>query len=293
MCGSAVSSDVRAARSCYVPGIFLSDGAGGAPSGSDALLLESPPLCRSDDTLDDSRHPLGAALGRRGPGTGLRQARTAAEVAQWQRLFDSLAAPGAERVLPHLGLRTADALPLRETVAPVAQELSTILAKTKGPAAVRRANLALAGAYAELERHGARLARGVFSLGGDDFPGAAAVAAMAEWDRALRALAGRNGARDGIPAAKRDIVVALIGHHLAAMEPLDTLAAQPSAGNGSSHDVDWLVDLARWRRYAIVCRALARVLTPAERQHLVVHYRSLGTWRDVVRGNGAIAPSWG
>lgn len=247
-------------------------------------------------------------MGRRGPGSGLRQARTAHEAAQWCRLFGALASPHAERVLPHLGLRSGDAAALGAVASRVHRSLRSIMAGTHGPAQLRRVNAALAEGYAELERqHGARLARGVFALSGDGFPTADAPALMAGWDRALRQMAGDpRGA--GVPEAKRDIVVALIGHHLAAVEPLDTLAAAESAnGAEPTTDLEWLVTLARWRRHATVFRALARVLTPAERQRLVVFTQpyprndslpvngrpDAAGRRDVMRVVGAGAPSWG
>ena len=231
-------------------------------------------------------------MGRRGPGTGLRQARTAIEAAQWRRLFDALASAQVERVLPHLGLRSGDGLALRDTARRVRDSLDTILAGTRGADLLERANDALAGAYADLEhQHCARLARGVFALSSDGFPGPDASALMATWERSLRAMAG-DERHTGVPAAKRDIVVALIGHHLAAIEPLDTLAAEHAAGGPkTTADLDWLVALARWRRYAIVRRALARVLTPSERLRLVGFAASPDPWRadgrrDVMRAAG-------
>lgn len=223
-------------------------------------------------------------MGRRGPGTGLRQARTAIEAAQWRRLFDALASPQAEPVLPHLGLRSGDALALRDTAGRVRDSLDAILAETRGADLLERANDALAGAYADLEhQHCARLARSVFALSSDGFPGPDATGLMITWERSLRAVAGGDELHTGIPAAKRDIVVALIGHHLAAIEPLDTLAAEHATGSPkTSTDLDWLVALARWRRYAIVRRALARVLTPSERLRLV----GFDSRRDVMREAG-------
>jgi hypothetical protein len=231
-------------------------------------------------------------LGRRGPGAGLRQAQTAFEAAQWRRLFDALASPEAMHVLPHLGLRSGDAPRLRDVATEVRTSLDTILAGTHGADLLDRANDVLAGAYADLEhQHCARLARGVFALSSDGFPGPDEAAVMAAWDRSLRALARGDGLHAAVPAAKRDIVVALIGHHLAAIEPLDTLAAEHAAGGRTTTaDLDWLVDLARWRRYAIVRRALAKVLTPSERQRLVGSAAPPDPWqagrRDVVRAAG-------
>jgi hypothetical protein len=204
-------------------------------------------------------------LGRRGPGSGLRQARSALEAVQWRRLFDALASPQAQLVLPHLGLRSGDALALRDTAGRVRDSLDAILAETRRAGLLARANDALAAAYADLEhQHCARLARGVFALSSDGFPGPDAAGLMVAWEHSLRAMAEGHEQHTGIPAAKRDIVVALIGHHLAAIEPLDTVAAEHAAA-----DLDWLVALARWRRYASVSRALAKMLTPSERLRLV------------------------
>ena len=215
---------------------------------------------------------VGAPLGRRGPGTGLRQARTTVEAAHWRCLFGALASPQAECVLPHLGLRTGDEPAVREAAAQVYASLSSIMARTRGSVLVERVNIALAAAYADLKRcHGARLARSVFALGGDGFPGRDAAAQFASWDAALRRLAGDDEAAAGMSAAKRDVVVALVGHHLAGMQPLDGIAAAGTAnGRQAPGAVAWLVTLARWRRYAKVRRALARVLTPAERQRLAL-----------------------
>jgi len=215
-----------------------------------------------------------AGLARRGPGTGLRQARTAGEAAQWRSLFDALASPAADRALPHLGLRATDGPALRDVAARGRESLSSILAETRGqPELLARVNLALAEAYAELERQqGARLARCVFALSADGFPGAQASELMASWDASLRALADAHGG--DLPAAKRDIVVAVIGHHLASVEPLDALAAAPPLnGAASTAKLAWLLALARWRRHATVRRALARVLTPGEQKRLAVFAR--------------------
>jgi len=169
-------------------------------------------------------------LGRRGPGTGLRQARTEHEAADWLRLFEALATASLDGMLPHLGLRPADAPALQEVSRRASDRLRAILARTRGAALLARANDALAAVYADFEqRSSARLARGVFALAGDGFPGPDALALMAGWDRSLREVAAGGG---DLPAAKRDVAVAVIGHHLAAMEPLDTLAAAPRNGSG-------------------------------------------------------------
>jgi len=226
-------------------------------------------------------------LGRRGPGTGLRQARTEDEAAQWLRLFDALASASVDGVLPHLGLRPADAPALHDISRQASDRLQAILARTHGAPLLARVNRSLAASYADFERqHSARLARSVFALAGDGFPGPDAPALTAAWDRALRGAAAGGGE---LPAAKRDVVVALIGHHLAAMEPLDTLAtATPNGSAGPASDLEWLLALARWRRYAIVVRALARVLSPGERQRLLEHAAppAPGDRRDVLRAAG-------
>jgi hypothetical protein len=228
-------------------------------------------------------------LGRRGPGDGLRQARSTSEAEQWLRLFDALASDGTDGVLPFLGLRIADAAPLRAAARDAAVELQAILAETRDAASddvvVALVNDALSNAYAGVERRcGARVARGVFLLCGDGFPPAGAAELMAQWDASLRAIA-----RDGrsIASTKREVVLALLGHHLAAVAPLDTLAA----GHDTADGISWLASLARWHRHAVVRRALGRVLTPAE-QHALLAARPAAR-RDVLRGDGAPAPSWG
>lgn len=175
-------------------------------------------------------------------------------------------------MLPHLGLRNSDGPAVRESALRVRASLNSIMARTRGPVQVERVNAALAAAYADLERrHGARLARSVFALGGDGFPGADAPALFASWDAELRRLADDAGAGSGLSPAKRDVVVALVGHHLAGMQPLDSIAATRMAGERESAGaLEWLIALARWRRYATAWRALGRVLTPAERRRLAV-----------------------
>lgn len=203
----------------------------------------------------------------RGPGSGLRQARTAAEAVQWHRLLEALGAPHSDAVLPHLGLRSADAETLRAVCTGAAASLTTIMSETSEPAMLGAANAALQRAYAELEQAGgARLARAVFALGDDGFPGSGERELMLCWDAALRSLREGGLEEAALPAAQRDIVVALLGHHFATVEPLDTLAAQVSREGR----LGWLVELARWRRFASVCRALAKVLTPLERQRVAL-----------------------
>ena len=215
---------------------------------------------------------VGAPLGRRGPGTGLRQARTTVEAAHWRCLFDALASPSAECLLPHLGLRAGDGPAVRESAARVCTSLNSIMARTRGPVLVERVNTALAAAYADMERrHGARLARSVFALGGDGFPGPDAPALFALWDAGLRRIAATGESDTGLSPAKRDVVVGVVGHHLAGMQPLDSIAAATMTnGREAAGALLWLVTLARWRRYATARRALARVLTPAERQRLAL-----------------------
>lgn len=210
-------------------------------------------------------------MAKRGPGNGLRQAGSTSEAAQWLRLFDALAGDGTAAVLPFLGLRTTDAPAVRAGARQAVHELQTTLDETRDLAndeVVARVNDALSRAYFDLERRGgARVARGVFTLCADGFPPADAAALMARWDASLHALA-RDGRR--IASTKREVVLALLGYHLAAMTPLDTLAARDGSADGNG----WLVSLARWHRHAVVRRALARVLTPDEQ-------------RDVLRGTGA------
>jgi hypothetical protein len=197
-------------------------------------------------------------LGRRGPGTGLRQAQTVAEARQWLRLFDSLASPRAHTMLPHLGLRLSDAAPLCEVGTRAAASLRSVLAQTETPAMLDDVNGVLAAAYAEtMQRFGARLARGVFALTAEGFPDAEQAAALARWDEALRGL--RDGRDDRVlPPGKRVITVALVGHYFALVEPIDRTAAATG--------MDWLGALARRRRFASLCRAVGRVLSPGEWQ---------------------------
>ena len=220
--------------------------------------------------MNDSR-PATAA--KRGPGSGLRQARNAAEAAQWRSLFEALASTDSGRMLPHFGLRAGDGDALRDTAARVCRSLSSVLAETRGPELLARTNATLALAYAELEQqNGARVARAVFAAGADGFPGTGAAAQMATWDASLQALIADPQAAD-LPAAKREIVVAVIGHHLAALEPLDAVVATLARANGSRGHLCWLANLARWRRHATTRRALAKVLTPAEQRRLAVFPR--------------------
>lgn len=106
-------------------------------------------------------------MGRRGPGTGLRQAGTGNEARQWLSLFDALGSPQVEPLLPHLSLRAADAAVLGDTGPRAAASLRCILAETSGEECLDAVNGVLAAVYAEME---ARLARTVFALSSDGFP---------------------------------------------------------------------------------------------------------------------------
>jgi hypothetical protein len=195
----------------------------------------------------------------------LRQADTVAQARRWLRLFESLAMPQSARLLPHLGLRITDAPALRDTAATVAHRLQTNLAQTSSRpsrAVLDDVNETLEDAYTGMEHHhGARLARAVFALSADGLPGRAEGELVATWDAALRDAQQRNLAGTTLDADKRDVVVSLIGHYLAAVRPLDTA----TAGRG----MGWLAGLARWRRFASLCRALGRVLTDDELLRLV------------------------
>lgn len=211
------------------------------------------------------RSAVGAdALGRRGPGAGLRQAETVAQARRWLRLFESLAVPQSARLLPQLGLRITDAPALRDTAAAVAHRLQTDLAQTgsrPSRAVLDGVNETLEDAYTDMEqRHGARLARAVFALSADGLPGRAEAELVATWDAALRDAQLHNLGGSTLDADKRDIVVSLIGHYLGAVHPLDAAAVR---------SMGWLTGLARWRRFASLCRALGRVLSDDELMQLV------------------------
>jgi hypothetical protein len=188
---------------------------------------------------------------------------------QWLHLFESLGSPGSDPLLPHLSLRVSDAGALREMCPRVAASLRRILAETSVPDPLAQVNGVLAAVYAEMEQQsGGRFARAVFALASDGLPTAADVQLMARWDGALRALRRDVGAA-GLPAAKREVVVAVIGHYLDGVDPLESLvhgADRAPAG--------WLVTLIRWRRFASLGRALARVLTAGEREQLVALVRA-------------------
>jgi hypothetical protein len=184
---------------------------------------------------------------------------------QWHRLFDALSSPRAHDALAHLGLRSSDGPAIAAVAGRAAASLHRILAETEGAAALVQVNEVLAASYAELERHGARLARAVFALASDGFPGPVERAQIAAWDTALRALRGSRLGAVMLSPAKREVLVALLGHYLAATEAL----ASPAAGRRPSPELEWLLGLARWRRFASVRRALGKVLTPGERQRIL------------------------
>jgi hypothetical protein len=206
-------------------------------------------------------------LGRRGPGAGLRLAATACEATQWLHLFDALGSPQVVPLIAHLSLRAGDAAALQELCPPAAASLRRILAATRdGVVRLARVNEALAAAYVGIERGASpRLARAVFALASDGFPGGDDVRQMARWERPMRRLVDDFDA-SGLPPRRRDVVVAMVGHHLAAVDMLTTPATQPGAR--------WMVTLIRWRRFASLGRALAQVLSAAERQQLVAYTRA-------------------
>lgn len=185
---------------------------------------------------------------------------------QWHRLFDALASPRAHDALAHLGLRSSDGPAIAAVAGRAAVSLHRILAETEGAAALMQVNAVLAASYAELEqRHGARLARAVFALSSDGFPGPGEREQIAAWDSALRALRGSRLGAVMLSPAKREVLVALLGHYFAATDAL----ASPAQGRRPSPELEWLLALARWRRFASVRRALGKVLTPGERQRIL------------------------
>jgi hypothetical protein len=189
---------------------------------------------------------------------------------QWLHLFDALGSPQAVPLIPHLSLRSGDTAALQQVCPPVAASLRRILAATRGGAErLARVNEVLAAAYADMERGACpRLARAVFALASDGFPAAADVRLMARWEQPMRTLLD-DFAASGLPPRRRDVVVAMVGHHLAAVDMLNTAAtAQSDAEAG------WLVTLIRWRRFASLGRALAQVLSAAERQQLAAYTRA-------------------
>ena len=229
---------------------------------------------------------MGANVGRRGPGSGLRQAGTAVEAGQWLRLLEALGSPSAEALLPYLTLRVADAAPLHDACPRAAASLRRILAETGAPDPLAGVNGLLAALYMELESHsGARLARSLFALASDGFPGDAELQVMERWDAPLRALR-RDYARSGLAESKRDVVVAMISHHLAEHDALQAALAHRVARGADGERVDWLLSLVQWRRFASLGRALARVLSTAEREQLAAFTRTLAARQHATAQRG-------
>ena len=208
-------------------------------------------------------------MGRRGPGTGLRQADTAAEASQWLSFFDALGSAHAAPLLPHLSLRAGDAAALLDIGPRVAASLRRILAETSGQEALDQVNGVLTAAYMEMELSlGARLSRSVFALASDGFPDAAGMRTMDRWEQPLRRLVG-DFAASGLPNDRRDVVVAMVGHHLAEIDAL----REATRLSADAERVAWLRTLVEWRRFASLGRALARVLSVGERQRLATFLR--------------------
>jgi hypothetical protein len=136
-------------------------------------------------------------------------------------------------------------------------------------------NGVLAALYEELESHsGARLARSLFALASDGLPGDAEVQVMERWDAPLRALL-RDYASSGLAESKRDVVVAMVGHHLAEHDAVQHALAHRSDGGEDGERLRWLLSLVQWRRFASLGRALARVLSTAEREQLAAFTRTV------------------
>jgi hypothetical protein len=190
------------------------------------------------------------------------------EAMQWLHLFDALGSRRVEPLIPHLSLRAADAAALHQHCPPVAASLRRILAETRrGAERLAPVNELLAAAYVALESGACpRLARGVFALASDGFPDDDDVRRMARWEQRLRTLFD-DFAASGLPVQRRDVVLAVVGHHLAAVDLLESAAATPGPG------VRWLETLIRWRRFASLRRALAQVLSAGEREQLVAYAR--------------------
>lgn len=196
-----------------------------------------------------------------------------AEARQWMRLFDALGSPGAVPLLPHLSLRSADAPALHDLCPRAAASLRGILAETSGDDTLDQANGVLAAAYCDMEvRLGARLARSVFALASDGFPEAAELRIMERWDGPMRMLL-RDFTCSGLPPSRRDVVIAMVGRHVTEM---DSLRAATADTEDAAH-VEWLRTLVEWRRFASLGRALARVLSAAERQRLAAFTRGTTT----------------
>jgi hypothetical protein len=214
-------------------------------------------------------------LGRRGPGTGLRQAGTVAEAGQWLQLVDALGSAHAAPLLPHLSLRATDAPALRDVCPRAAASLRRILAETQDSDPLADVNGVLAALYGELEsRWGARPARSLFALASDGFPDEAALHLMARWEGPLQQIL-RDFRSSGLPESKRDVVTAMVAHHVAGLEVVHAAVPARGAGAEDAARIDWLLSLVHWRRFASLGRALARVLTAGEREHLAAFTRTL------------------
>ena len=212
-------------------------------------------------------------MGRRGPGSGLRQAGTAEEARQWLHLLDALGSPNAAPLLAHLSLRAADANALQDLCPRAAASLRRILAETSEPDALDQVNGVLAAVYGDMEsRLGARLARSVFALASDGFPDEASRCVMLRWDQPLRLLL-LDFDLCGLPDSRRDVVTAMVGHHLAVLDTLRTAVARRRTDPDDAANLDWLLSLVQWRRFASLGRALARVLNGAERERLAAFTR--------------------
>jgi hypothetical protein len=197
-----------------------------------------------------------------------------AEATQWLQLLDALGSPDSAPLLPHLSLRAADAPALLDLCPRAAASLRRILAETSEPDPLDQVNGVLAALYGDIEsRLGARLARSVFALASDGFADGAAVRSMARWEQPLRLLL-HDYVASGLPESKRDVVTAMVGHHVAAVDALQGMVAPRGAGATEAARRDWLLTLIRWRRFASLGRALARVLNTAEREQLAALTRA-------------------
>jgi hypothetical protein len=206
----------------------------------------------------------------------LRQAGSAGEATQWLHLLDALGSDVAAPLLPHMSLRAADAEALLDLCPRAAESLRRILAETGEPDPLAQVNGVLASLYADMEsRLGARLARSVFALASDGFPDAASLRLLARWEQPLRLLL-QDFAASGLPESKRDVVTAMVGHHVAEMDALPATVARRGGDADDAARFTWLRTLVRWRRFASLGRALARVLNAAERERLAAFTRAAG-----------------
>jgi hypothetical protein len=214
-------------------------------------------------------------VGRRGPGGGLRQAGSVVEAREWLCLFDALGSAHAAPLLPHLSLRAADAAALAELCPRAAASLRRVLAETAGAEALDHVNGVLAGLYGEIEaRLGARVARSVFALASEGFPEEAEQRLLQRWDQPLRMLL-RDYADSGLPESKRDVVTAMVGHHIAEMDALHDAVTHGGVDGEDAARAGWLLTLVQWRRFASLGRALARVLSTSEREQLGAFTRAV------------------